>query len=211
MKSRRVTTVGNPCLGVRAAAISLLVLAGGCDRQPTEPMETCGPFPGWESSSYNLPYPKGRSYELRQSNCSGFGHVGFWRHGYDFIMPIGTIVTAARSGSVGWAKDGCTDGDQNCTNLITVVHDDGTVAVYSHLTSGGVLVESGQSVSQGDAIGLSGNTGYSTEPHLHFSLHPCNDLPGLPNEGNCPSLPFTIRNTDPNPEGLVALRWYEAR
>jgi murein DD-endopeptidase MepM/ murein hydrolase activator NlpD len=189
----------------------LFVLAGGCERQPTEPMETCGPFPSWESSAYNLPYPKGRSYELRQSNCSGFGHVGFWRHGYDFIMPIGTIVVAARSGSVGWAKDGCSDGDPNCTNLITVVHADGTVALYSHLTFGGVLVDPGQGVSQGDTIGLSGNTGFSTEPHLHFSVHPCNDLPGLPNAGNCPSLPFTVQNTDPNPQGLVALRWYEAR
>ena len=198
-------------LSLRAVVLGLLVLICGCGNDPAAPTEVCGPYPSWESSPYNLPYPKGRSYELRQSNCSGFGHVGFWKHGYDFIMPIGTIVVAARSGHVGWAKDGCVDGDQACTNLITVIHVDGTVAVYSHLTPGGVLVESGQHVSQGDTIGRSGNTGYSTEPHLHLSIHPCNELPGLPNPGYCPSLPFTIRNTDPNPQGLVALRWYEAR
>ena len=64
-------------------------------------------------------------------------------------------------------------------NLITVIHEDATVAMYSHLTLAGVLVLSGDAVAQGDTIGLSGNTGYSTEPRLHFSLHPCNELPGL--------------------------------
>ena len=184
----------------------------GCGDSALEPpAETCGPFPAWQTSPYRLPYPAGRSYEVRQANCSGFGHVGFWKHGYDFIMPIGTVITAARDGVVGWAKDGCVDGDGNCTNLITVIHDDQTVAVYSHLTLGGVLVESGARVGAGDTIGRSGNTGYSTEPHLHFSLHPCNDLPGLPNPGDCPSLPVTFANTDPNPQGLQPFRWYEAR
>lgn len=183
----------------------------GGSPQPAEPREECGPFPDWSTSPYDLPYPAGRSYELRQANCSGFGHVGFWKHGYDFIMEIGTTVIAARSGVVGWANDGCTDGDMSCTNLITIIHADGQVSLYSHLTLGGVLVEPGQAVSQGDTIGLSGNTGYSTEPHLHFSVHACNELPGLPGARFCPGLPFTVRNTDPNPDGLQAGRFYDAR
>lgn len=147
---------------------------------------------------------------MRQGNCSGFGHTGFWRHGYDFIMPIGSVVVAARAGIVGWARDGCSDGDVTCTNLITIIHADSSVALYSHLTGGGVLVQSGYTVAQGDTIALSGNTGYSTEPHLHFSLHPCNALPGLPASGHCPSLPFTVRNTHPNPQGLQPFRFYPA-
>lgn len=191
--------------------LALVLLVGACGADVTGPAGECGPFPDWSTSPYRLPYPAGASYEMRQGNCSGFGHSGFWKHGYDFIMPIGEFVVASRGGTVGWARDGCSDGDMECTNLITIQHADGNVTVYSHLTLGGVLVQTGSEVAAGDTIGRSGNTGYSTEPHLHFSLHPCNDLPGLPDAGFCPSLPVTFSNTDPNPGGLVAGRRYAAQ
>lgn len=166
----------------------------------------------WKQSTYVLPYPVGNAYYVNQANCSGYGHNNFWNYGYDFTMPIGTIVTAGRAGKVGWSKDGCADGNYDCTNLITIIHDDSTVALYSHLTKGGVLVEYGQMISAGDTIGRSGNTGNTGGlPHLHFSIHPCNDLPGLPNPGDCPSLPINFRNTDSNPNGLEPDRYYEAR
>lgn len=82
--------------------------------------------------------------------------------------------------------------------------DIGTVALYSHLTLNGVLVTAGQFVSAGDT----GNTGGL--PHLHFSLHPCSDLPGLPGAGSCPSLFVNFRNTAENDSGLEAGRSYEA-
>jgi murein DD-endopeptidase MepM/ murein hydrolase activator NlpD len=166
----------------------------------------------WENSDFVLPYPVGESYYINQANCSGYGHSGFWNYGYDFSMPIGTIITAARGGTVGWARDGCPDGNTGCTNLITIIHEDGTVALYSHLTMGGVLVKSGELVEAGDTIAKSGNTGNTGGlPHLHFSVHPCNELPGLPNAGNCPSLPVNFKNTDPNPSGLIVHRYYEAK
>jgi murein DD-endopeptidase MepM/ murein hydrolase activator NlpD len=166
----------------------------------------------WENSYYVLPFPVGRSYYVNQANCSGYGHSGFWNHGYDFTMQIGTIITASRSGTVGWANDGCTDGSPGCTNLITIIHEDGTVALYSHLTNGGVLVKSGNLVEAGDTIAKSGNTGNTGGlPHLHFSVHPCNALPGLPNAGDCPSLPVNFKNTDPNPSGLIGHTSYEAK
>jgi len=172
----------------------------------------CGPFGDWSTSSYVLPYPRGTAYVVNQGNCSGYGHSDFWKHGYDFIMNIGTEVAAARSGAVGWANDGCHDGNAACTNLITIIHDDGTVALYSHLTLGGVLVSPGEQVTAGQVIGKSGNTGNTGGlPHLHFSLHPCNELPGLPNAGNCPTLPVNFRNTDPNPHGPQAHRTYHAQ
>ena len=85
--------------------------------------------------------------------------------------------------------------------------------LYSHLTRGGALVAVGQTVAAGDAVGRSGNTGNTGGfPHLHFSLHPCAMLPGLPggDESSCPSIPLTFRNTDANPQGLVAGRSYRA-
>lgn len=171
----------------------------------------CEGFSPWQQSPYVLPYSVGESYRVNQANCSGFGHSGFWLYGYDFEMPIGTIVTAARDGVVMHAQDGASDGDRDRTNLITIEHADGTVALYSHLTLNGVHATIGQSVLAGDAIGQSGDTGNTGGlPHLHFSLHPCGALPGLPGTGDCASIPANFRNTSANEAGLVASRSYEA-
>ena len=59
-------------------------------------------------------------------------------------------------------------------NHITVYHADGTFAEYVHLKYLGVLVQIGAKVRAGDPLGLSGNTGYSSQPHLHFAVY----LPG---------------------------------
>jgi murein DD-endopeptidase MepM/ murein hydrolase activator NlpD len=163
------------------------------------------------ASQYILPYPTGKAYRVNQANCSGHGHNNFWNHGYDFIMDIGTPVVAARDGIVEWEKDRCVDGHSDCTNLITIRHDDGTIALYSHLTKGSVQVRSGERVKAGQFIGQSGNTGNTGGlPHLHFSVHPCNQLPGIPKAGVCPSLPINFRNTSANSEGLIAGKTYAA-
>jgi murein DD-endopeptidase MepM/ murein hydrolase activator NlpD len=192
---------------------TLLILFFSCSSKDQDKNYPCLQITTtWENSYYVLPFPIGKSYYVNQANCSGYGHSGFWNHGYDFTMSIGTIVTAARAGTVGWANDGCPDGNVNCTNLITIIHEDGTVAVYSHLTIGGVLVKSGDLVEAGDTIAKSGNTGNTGGlPHLHFSVHPCNQLPGLSDAGDCFSLPVNFKNTDPNPAGLIAARFYQAK
>lgn len=171
----------------------------------------CGDFPAWETSDYVLPYPAGAGYRVNQGNCSGFGHSGFWRYGYDFVMNIGTSVTAARDGIVITTNESVVDGNRSGTNLITVRHDDGTVALYSHLTRNGVLVEPGERVDAGQRIGRSGDTGNTGGlPHLHFSLHSCASLPGLPGSANCPSIPVTFRNTRANPHGPQREQIYTA-
>jgi murein DD-endopeptidase MepM/ murein hydrolase activator NlpD len=55
-------------------------------------------------------------------------------------------------------------------NFVIVKHDDGTQAKYVHFKPGGVLVSLGQKVKPGQIIGLSGNTGFSRGPHLHFEV-----------------------------------------
>lgn len=204
----------SPALLLALVALTLPIACGGdAPTAPMAPLDICEGFSDWSASPYVLPYPVGSGYLLGQSNCSGFGHSGYWKYGYDFHMPIGSLLTASRAGVVLHSVEDAVDGDRTRTNLVTVQHVDGTVAVYSHLTFEGALVDVGDAVAQGQPIGLSGHTGFSHEPHLHFSVHTCGRLPGLPggDPDPCPTLPITFRNTDPNSQGLAAGRIYVAQ
>lgn len=129
-----------------------------------------------ESYQYSLPYPPGSSYKLTQGNDTPFSHnVPIAKYAYDFAMPEGSFISAARSGVVGFVLDHNVVGGnskqlKDKSNRILVCHDDGTVAAYGHLQHKGGLVEVGDRVFVGQVIGLSGNTGYSTSPHLHFTV-----------------------------------------
>lgn len=98
------------------------------------------------------------------------------RHAVDFAADIGTTVIAARAGTVmdveaGFDRAGRdAESDLGRANFVRMLHDDGTMALYSHLKHEGVLVRVGQRVRKGEPIALSGNTGYSTGPHLHFAV-----------------------------------------
>lgn len=118
-------------------------------------------------------------------------------------MPIGTPVTAARSGVVAEVLDGFEDGNNGIENWVKVQHSDGTYAAYSHLHSIAVVV--GETVQVGDVLGLSGNTGQTGGvPHLHFHVSTCSE------PVDCGTLPITFRNTTANPSGLKAGETYEA-
>lgn len=93
------------------------------------------------------------------------------KYAIDFTVPIGTPIVAARKGRV-------VDIDQNYSaggadpllkaNHVLILHEDGTLGLYSHLAQNRISVTFGQRVEAGELIGYSGNTGYSTGPHLHF-------------------------------------------
>ena len=95
---------------------------------------------------------------------SEFGYRwGSFHKGVDWYVTQGTTVTAAAAGTVtraGWYGD--------YGYCVDITHSNGTMTRYGHLSS--VKVSVGQSVSQGQAIAASGNTGYSTGPHLHFEI-----------------------------------------
>lgn len=96
---------------------------------------------------------------------SGKGH-----NGVDFRASIGTPVKAALSGIV--AGTGDTGLVKSCLSYgrwVMIKHDNGLSTLYAHLSLVGV--EKGQKISTGQIIGYSGNTGYSTGPHLHFGVY----------------------------------------
>lgn len=95
---------------------------------------------------------------------NGKGH-----NGVDFSARIGTRVMSVLSGTVqdfGNTDDACRGASYG--KWVLVRHNNGLSSLYAHLSTIDVVV--GQSVGTGDLIGLSGNTGYSTGPHLHFTL-----------------------------------------
>ncbi|MFF9122844.1 M23 family metallopeptidase [Streptomyces sp. NPDC014889] len=103
---------------------------------------------------------------------AGFNQAGgHWVHkhsGQDFAVPIGTKVVAAHGGTVVKAgPNGAGDGPAY-GNAIVIKHADGTYSQYAHLSR--VDVRIGQVVASGQHIALSGNTGNSTGPHLHFEI-----------------------------------------
>lgn len=91
-------------------------------------------------------------------------------NGVDFRAARGTTVTAARAGVV--RGTGNTDLQRGCYSYgkwVLVEHDNGISTLYAHLDL--VRVQNGQQVERGEIIGYSGNTGYSTGPHLHFTVY----------------------------------------
>ncbi len=95
------------------------------------------------------------------------------RQAIDFAAPIGTPVVAARAGTVMQAEGRFADtttGRLDEANLVRILHDDGSMAVYAHLQHGSLSVAPGQQVEAGQPIARSGNSGLSTGPHLHFAV-----------------------------------------
>lgn len=98
------------------------------------------------------------------------------RYALDFAAPMHTPVVAARGGVVMQVQDGFRGHgldparDAGRANFIRILHEDGSMALYAHLAEAGAQVRPGQRVQAGERIGLSGNTGYSTAPHLHFAV-----------------------------------------
>lgn len=162
-------------------------------------------YPDAESSPYVLPFRVGTESFLSQAPCDGFHNEMDW-FGFDFDMPIGTPFYAARGGVVTGVQDRYEDGnhDINQTNWVQVTHADGTFAEYLHLTQGGSRVQMGDSVRQGQVLGISGFTGLTgPREHLHFIVFlEITDTSRI-------SLPVTFRNVSAE-QPLQAGRTYRA-
>jgi len=128
-----------------------------------------------EDSSYiyDLPFENKKKVFLIQGYESMFSHKK--EKALDFKVKKGTKVCAARGGVVSSIQEGSDKGGLKKENLadgnfVIIKHSDGSSAWYWHLKKDGVFVNIGDTVTTGQPIGLSGNTGYSAFPHLHFEV-----------------------------------------
>lgn len=92
----------------------------------------------------------------------------------DVPMPVNTPILAARDGVVmeveaRFSRSGFMAEYADEANLVRLLHADGTMTVYAHLNLNSIVVVPGQAVKAGQVLGYSGNTGFSTGPHLHFA------------------------------------------
>lgn len=93
-----------------------------------------------------------------------FTGVRSFHTGIDMVAPLGTSIKASMTGKVAAAGY-----NQVYGNYVIVSHSGGYQTLYAHMTT--ILVKLGQNVNQGSVLGKLGSTGYSTGPHLHFSVY----------------------------------------
>lgn len=201
-------------------AAALIVVIYGCSGEdgPVRGIDqacmaaVAGTYPEQSTSPYLLPYSVGETYTVVQGNCANFSHRANinQQFAYDFLMPIGTTLLASRDGVVIAVEQRFRDGTRILgeENFVSIQHDDGTIGRYIHLTTLGALVQPQDMVSQGDAIALSGDSGNSEVPHLHFDVIDGLCLPEQ--SSDCVSFPINFSNTQPHINGLVEGESYTA-
>lgn len=136
---------------------------------------------------YALPIYLNDSIRIIQGYDSPHSHNNnFSRYALDFDLKVGDTIYASASGYVVGLIQEYKDGGVDIkwidyANYLTLYHPDShTYSQYVHLDHRGSLVSLGQEVQQGEAIGISGQTGYTDIPHLHFNvLVPENSDKGL--------------------------------
>ena len=100
-------------------------------------------------------------------------HEGPFKGAIDFLVALGTPVLASRDGMIvdvidAHDKFGPTEEYKEDLNYITLLHENGEYSQLAHLARGSAMVSLGEDVKVGQEIGISGNSGWMTEPQIHM-------------------------------------------
>jgi murein DD-endopeptidase MepM/ murein hydrolase activator NlpD len=125
---------------------------------------------------YRVPFGVGSTFLVSQAYPVRITHTtADSQYAVDVALPEGTSVYAAREGIVINTRHDSYQGapapvmlDQ--ANFIQILHADGTIAIYAHLHWDSIRVRVGQHVARGEYLANSGNTGFTSGPHLHFAV-----------------------------------------
>jgi uncharacterized protein (TIGR03382 family) len=121
------------------------------------------------------PWACGQTYPCTQGHGGATSHTGIAQYAWDFGIPLGTDIKAARGGTVLLIKmdsysGGCSQTYANDANYVLIDHGDGTAGLYLHVEGGSSELSVGDPVAAGDTIARVGQTGWSCGPHLHFQV-----------------------------------------
>jgi murein DD-endopeptidase MepM/ murein hydrolase activator NlpD len=151
--------------------------------------------------TYQMPFSAYADWTISQGYRGRASHEdALNEYAVDFDIAMGTPVLAARTGSVMEVIDEFPDtgrarkSDLEQANIIRILHEDGTMAVYGHLLQGSALVTPGQWLVNGTVIAQSGNSGFSNGPHLHFAVQRNTGM-------QLESIPFRMQSVN----GIIAL------
>jgi murein DD-endopeptidase MepM/ murein hydrolase activator NlpD len=129
------------------------------------------------NGGYRVPFSAGSDFAVTQAYPEAATHRTLdSKFAVDVAMPVGTDIFAARGGIVfdvtssNFRSGLDIQRDGQSANIVRVLHDDGTYAIYAHLNWNSIRVRPGDEVETGEYIADSGNTGFSSGPHLHFAV-----------------------------------------
>lgn len=147
------------------------------------------------NATYALPFPAEDRFPVSQGFNGKFSHHDDQnRYAVDIVMPVGTPVLAARDGTVMTVANDFYGAGLNMAeygsraNNIRILHPDGSMAVYAHLKLESARVQVGEHVHAGQVLALSGDTGFTNGPHLHFCVQVNQDMDLI-------SVPFQFSGT----------------
>ncbi len=181
---RFITAAGAPELAL-FPFVAWAVVACGTAGEESDPTDSEAEYSddelargGGPTSLYALPFPCGEETRVTQGNDGQHSHSGVARYAFDLQAREPRSVVAMRAGTVTKVYDSTKEGDRcwngggseckDSGNRVVVDHGDGTSSLYLHLST--VSVEVAQRVAQGEALGMSGGTGWSNAPHLHVQV-----------------------------------------